>query len=186
MESGNEYVLQVKGNQPKLLKAIKETIRNSNAVDIDYSLEKNRGRQEGREVHVYNIDDNEVYNQWFMVSYVIHVVSKGKRKGHKYKEDRYYLTSKKMINAEQYNKGIRNHWGIENLLHWVKDVIMNEDGGLVRNMKRCRILSVLRNIVMNLFRVTGNKSIKYAIEKFTNCIEECLRLIHGNNYILNI
>jgi predicted transposase YbfD/YdcC len=186
VESGNEYVLQVKGNQPKLLKAIKETLRNSRAVDIDYSLEKNRGRDEHREVHVFEVGDNQIYNDWYMASYIIHVVSKGKRKGRNYKENRYYLTNKKMICAYQYNIGIRNHWGIENLLHWVKDVIMNEDGGLVRNMKRCRTLSVFRNIVMNLFRVTGNKSIKYAIEQFTNCIDDCLKLIHGNNYILNI
>lgn len=186
MESGNEYVIQVKGNQPSLLKAIKKTIRNSKAVDIDYSLEKNRGRKEEREVHVFSIDDNEMYNQWFMTTNIIHVVSRGKRKGNKYKEDRYYLTNKKMINANQYNIGIRNHWGIENLLHWVKDVIMNEDGGLVKNMKRCRNLSLLRNIVMNLYRVTGHRSIKYAVEKFTNCIEDCLKLIHRTNYILKI
>ena len=183
MESGNDYVIQVKGNQKNLLKSIKETIRNTVALDTDYSLESNRGRHEQREVYVFELDDKEIYKQWCKASHIIHVVSNGIRSGQKYRQDRYYITNKSMIDAKQYSIGIRNHWGIENLLHWVKDVILNEDNGLVRQMNRCRTLSVFRNIVMNLFRMNGHHSIKYAIEKFTNCFEDCLKLIHRDVYI---
>ena len=183
MESGNDYVLQVKGNQPKLMKKIRETITNSDAIEIDYTLEKNRGRQEARQVYVYEATHEDTYKEWHGIRHIIHIIAKGIRDKRHYEEERYYITNRIETDAREYNKGIRNHWGIENRLHWVKDVILKEDGGLVRNMARCKTLSVLRNIVMNIFRATGHKSIKYAIERYTNRIEECCNLIHGINYI---
>lgn len=186
MESGNDYVLQVKGNQKKLLTKMKATIENTDPVDIAYSLEKNRGREERREVYQYNIENTENYKEWSMASSIIHVLSTGIRKAKPYEEHRYYLTNKTLIDAEGYNVGIREHWGIENRLHWVKDVIMKEDSGLVRSIKRSSTLSVVRNIVISIYRQNGYDSIKYATEKFTNCINECIDLIHRKNYILKL
>lgn len=186
MESGNDYVIQVKGNQSGLLKALKQSIQNNEVVDMDYTLEKNRGRIEKREVHVYEAKGSKVYTAWKAITYVIQVVASGQRNGKQYKEDRYYITNKMMSVAKEYNLGIRNHWGIENKLHWVKDVILIEDGGLVRSIERCKNLTVIRNTIMNLFRINGYHSIKYAIEKFTNCIGDCLKLIHGNKHICKI
>lgn len=182
MESGNEYVLQVKGNQPSLLKAIKQTILINTPVDTDYTFEKNRGRIEQREVYVYAQKDNPVYDQWFGMKKVIHVVSKGKRNNKEYIENRYYISSKSTENARIYNTGIRDHWGIENRLHWVKDVILNEDKSMVIDLDRSGNMSVIRNVVINLYRISGQMSIKYAIEAFTNKIEKCRNLIY-NDYL---
>jgi len=181
VESGNDYVIQVKGNQPKLLKAIKQTIINTDSVDSDYSLEKNRGRTEEREVQVYSCLDNTLYDDWFGMKNIIHVVSRGVRNNENYCNDRYYITSKKCEDAQVYNKGIRNHWGIENGLHWVKDVILIEDKSMVVDLDRSENMSVMRNIVMNLYRMNGYKSIKYAIEEFTNRLEKCIMLVYANN-----
>lgn len=181
MESGNEYVLQVKGNQPNLLNAIKQTILNSTPVDIDYTHENNRGRTEHREVYVYANLDNPLYDKWFGMKKIIHVVSKGIRKKKYYIENRYYISSRTSENARTYNAGIRGHWGIENRLHWVKDVILNEDKSMVLDLDRSGNMSVFRNIVINLYRISGYKSIKYALEDFTNRIEKCGDLIYSNN-----
>jgi predicted transposase YbfD/YdcC len=181
VESGNDYVIQVKGNQPKLLKAVKQTIRDTNSVDIDYTLEKNRGRIEEREVHVYSYLDNSLYDNWFEMKRIIHVVSRGFRNGTDYCNDRYYISNKKCEDAIVYNKGIRNHWGIENGLHWVKDVILIEDKSMVLDLERSENMSVMRNIVMNLYRMNGYRSIKYAIEEFTNKLKKCIMLVYGND-----
>lgn len=180
MESGNEYVLQVKGNQPGLLKAIKQTIMENTAADIDYTLEKNRGRIEQREVYVYSCLDNAEYSKWVGLKKIIHVVSSGLRNKKRYKENRYYITSRSCEDAQVYNKGIRSHWGIENRLHWVKDVIQNEDKGMVSDFDRSVNMSAIRNIVINLYRLSGYDSIKYAIEKFTNRLEQCSNIIYNN------
>lgn len=183
MESSNDYVLQVKGNQPKLLKAIKETVSQTTPEDIDYTLEKNRGREEHRAVYVYQAKGGEIYNDWPKISYVIHVISSGTRSGRSFKENRYYITNKLIDDASVYNRGIRGHWGIENVMHWVKDVIQIEDTGMVKDLIRSENLSVIRNIVMNLYRISGHHSIKYAIERFTNKIVECAKLIHSDSHI---
>ncbi len=180
MESGNEYVLQVKGNQPKLLEAVKSTIANSFSIDVDYTLEKNRGRIEKREVHIYSATDQIIYKQWCGIKNIIHVVSEGIRNKKKYKVNRYYITSKTNEEAASYNKGIRAHWGIENKLHWVKDVILNEDKGMVRDLDRSGNMSIFRNMVLNIYRINGFKSIKIAIERFTNRIDRCIDLICDN------
>lgn len=180
MESGNEYVLQVKGNQPNLLNAIKQTIIQNTADDTDCVVEKNRGRQEHREVYVYSQLDNPVYADWYGIKKVIHVVSKGKRKNKEYLENRYYISSSTLQSAKIYNTGIRGHWGIENKLHWVKDVILNEDKSMVIDLARSGNMSIIRSIVINVYKMSGYHSIKYAIEEFTNRIEQCTSLISNN------
>lgn len=181
MESGNEYVIQVKGNQPKLLKAIKQTITNTSSVDSDYTMEKNKGRIEEREVHVYSNLGNSLYGNWIGMKRIIHVVSRGVRNGEKYCNDRYYISNKACEDARVYNMGIRNHWGIENGLHWVKDVILIEDKSMLLDLERSENMSVIRNTVMNLYRMNGYRSIKYAIEEFTNRLEKCILLVCGKN-----
>ena len=149
-------------------------------VDTDCVVEKNRGRKEHREVHVYSQIENPIFDQWYGIKKVIHVVSKGNRNNKDYNEDRYYISSKTAESAKTYNKGIRGHWGIENRLHWVKDVILNEDKSMVSDLDRSVNMSIIRNIVINLYRMSGYQSVKYAIEEFTNKIEKCTNLIYNN------
>ena len=180
VRSGNEYVLQVKGNQPSLLKAIKQTIANNIAVDGYIKTEKNRGRIENREVYVYSNLYNPIYRTWRGIKKVIHVVSKGKRSGTEYEKNHYYITNKETNKASIYGKGIRWHWFIENRLHWVKDVTLNEDNSKVKDLNRSENLSVIRNIVLNLYHIQGYRSIKYAIERHANRLDECINLIYNN------
>jgi len=88
--------------------------------------------------------------------------------------------SKTDESEKTYNKGIRGHWGIENRLHWVKDVVLNEDKSMVSDLDRSVNMSIIRNIVINLYRMSGYQSVKYAIEEFTNKIEKCTNLIYNN------
>lgn len=50
---------------------------------------------------------------------------------------------------------IRNHWSIENRVHWVRDVTLGEDSSQVRTGSRPRILATLRNLNMGLIRQAG-------------------------------
>lgn len=181
MESGNEYVIQVKGNQKNLLNAIKQTVDENSPRDTDSTNEKNKGRTEQREVNVYTNLDHPIFKEWAGIREVVHVISTGKRNKIQYQEDRYYISSIKYPNAKLLNSGIRSHWGIENKLHWVKDVILNEDKSMVLDLDRSGNMSLIRNIVINLYRISGYTSIKYAIEAFTNNIEKCCDLILQKN-----
>lgn len=176
MESGNDYVIQVKGNARKLRAILLDKARAMDPADITFTKEINRGRTEMRECMVYSIEDSPL--DYKSINTFIHVKNTGTRCGKRYEEDHYYASNKKLLDADYYLKGIRNHWSIENSCHWVKDAIMYEDNSRVKGMALSENLSIIRNIVINLFRLNGEKSIKKAIEKYCNRLNQSTRLIN--------
>ena len=178
MVGGNDYVIQVKGNQSGLKKAIKHYV-SQNDCDSQYTKkEKNKGREEKRQTYVYWNIEGEEFKKWKGLTTIIVVRRSGKRKNEPYDTVNYFISSRKQTSAKVYAKGIRRHWWIENKLHWVKDVILHEDKSLVKDKDVAENLSLLRIIIMNLYRIKNCKSIKYAIERFTNRLDECNYLIY--------
>lgn len=72
----------------------------------------------------------------------------------------------------------RGHWGIENKLHWVRDVSMNEDRCRVR--AGARALAALRNLVLWLIRSRG-LSVPEARENFREDRAQTVAVITGRN-----
>jgi predicted transposase YbfD/YdcC len=70
-------------------------------------------------------------------------------------EIRYYLSSAKLP-PEELAVAIRNHWRVENGLHWVLDVIFREDASRVRERNAARNLALLRKVALNLARADGS------------------------------
>lgn len=64
--------------------------------------------------------------------------------------------------------GIRGHWGIENRLHYVKDVVFFEDSSPITNINAATNLSILTTIVINLLRYNGYCSMTKAIRQVGN------------------
>ena len=60
----------------------------------------------------------------------------------------------------------RGHWGIENEVHWVRDVVFGEDHSQVRTGSAPQLLAALRNLVMGLLRLTGAKNIAAALRYY--------------------
>ena len=58
---------------------------------------------------------------------------------------------------------IRGHWGIENRLHYVKDFTMGEDGSQIRAKSAPQVMAALRNLSLNIFRLSGAANIAAAI-----------------------
>ena len=61
---------------------------------------------------------------------------------------RYYISSL-LSNAEQILQAVRKHWSIENKLHWVLDVALNEDRSRVRKDQAPENFAVLRHFALN-------------------------------------
>jgi predicted transposase YbfD/YdcC len=57
---------------------------------------------------------------------------------------------------------LRHHWGIENAVHWVRDVTFDEDGSTVRTGAAPQVMATLRNTALNLHRLTGADNIAEA------------------------
>ncbi|MGH6934629.1 MAG: ISAs1 family transposase, partial [Methylocella sp.] len=69
---------------------------------------------------------------------------------------RLYLLSRKMPAAEAL-AAIRSHWGIEHQLHWVLDVVFDEDRSRARSDNAPLNLAVLRRIALNIVRSNNEK-----------------------------
>jgi predicted transposase YbfD/YdcC len=73
-------------------------------------------------------------------------------------ERRHYI-SDLPTDARRFAKAIRSHWGIENSLHYVLDVIFGEDGSRLRKDKGPENMAILRKVTLTAARAdTGTKS----------------------------
>jgi predicted transposase YbfD/YdcC len=98
-------------------------------------------------------------------SCVTHV--RGVRAGHTTQLVRYFLTSLgPHVPARQLLRLIREHWHIENRLHYVRDVTLGEDASQVRSGGAPEALAALRNTVLGLLRQHGYDNIAAALRHF--------------------
>ena len=71
-------------------------------------------------------------------------------------QTRYYVLSK-AFPAERVLQVVRSHWGIENQLHWVLDVVFDEDAARNRKGSGPQNLAILRKLALNLLRSDQSK-----------------------------
>jgi predicted transposase YbfD/YdcC len=72
---------------------------------------------------------------------------------------------------------IRAHWGIENPLHWVKDVVLGEDQSTIAARPAATLMAMIRNLVITVFRRAGHLSITAAIDRFSNDLNQLLPML---------
>ncbi|MEQ9614021.1 MAG: ISAs1 family transposase, partial [Algiphilus sp.] len=89
---------------------------------------------------------------------VIRVKRKGWRDKKEWNETLYYISSKKLP-AQIFAEKIQQHWGIENQVHWVKDVVFQEDNSRIKDCAVAEKFSLLITLIMNLYRTCGFLSI---------------------------
>jgi predicted transposase YbfD/YdcC len=66
------------------------------------------------------------------------------------------------IRADQIAEAIRGHWGIENRLHWIRDVVFAEDHSQIRTGAGPAVMATLRNLAVSLHRLAGATNIAAA------------------------
>jgi predicted transposase YbfD/YdcC len=162
MEAEADYVLSVKENQGHLFEDISVLFAVDQAQDFKYSnfsykqtVSKGHDRIEVREcwstsdpAYLRLIRDVE---NWTGLQSIAMVVCTRILAGTETKHVRYYITSLPS-NAERLLHVVRKHWSIENKLHWVLDVALNEDHSRIRKDQAPENLAVLRHIALNLLK----------------------------------
>ena len=71
----------------------------------------------------------------------------------------------------------RGHWGIENRLHWVRDVTFDEDRSQVRTGAAPQVLAGLRNLVISLVRRAGHSNVAAALGRHNAHLSEAFDMM---------
>ena len=185
VDKGANYLLAVKGNQPKLLEAIQATLdqRSPKAYKnpgIDYfETEVNsRNRNEIRRCWVtQSLGKLSMTDDWVGINSIAMLESQRTVNGKTSIERRYYICSESAT-AERILAASRAHWGIENSLHWVLDMAFREDENRNRKGYSAENLARLRHYALNLLK--QDKRTKIGIKN------KRLKAGWSNTYLLQI
>jgi hypothetical protein len=162
--SGNEYVLQVKGNQKGLARTIV-------AMEADEALpaaatcsvkDRSRGKTSNWQLNTYDCKDAQLQAKWPGLKRFI-VILKTVFLGEKItQERRYYITSTTDVSAVELARGIRGHWGIENKLHRTRDVNFKQDKNKIRDPSAGANVCIFNTLAINFLLQHIHKSIDFA------------------------
>jgi predicted transposase YbfD/YdcC len=156
---GGDYVLVVKGNQEHLLEDIQETVGKAldgelpaGKVRTHTTREEGHGRQEERScVVIQYVEEIRERQAWPKLTTVGMCRRERTVNGKGSTEVCYFIGSRRMA-ARRYAQALRNHWGIENNLHWQLDVSFHEDGSRIENRHGAANFSLMRKMALALLK----------------------------------
>ena len=158
---GAHYLLIVKRNQPGLHAQLAALPWRD--VPVAYTkAERGHGRTERRTLKITAVARGLAFPH---AAQAIQIVRRRKMKGKWSRETCYAVTSLTVTQATyaQLAAIIRGHWGIEDRLHWVRDMDFDEDRSQVRTASGPRIMASLRNLAITILRLAGAASIAAAL-----------------------
>ena len=159
MAGKGDYVLALKGNQEKLFQDV-EFLMLAHMQD-DFAgcpvsrhaeVEQGHGRLESRTYYQMTAPSYlHGRSEWKGLKTIGAAVRVYEENGIEKRDIRYYISSLRR-NGQQFAHAVRNHWGIENSLHWSLDMIYREDESRVRNRTFADNLSWLRRLTLSLLK----------------------------------
>ena len=154
LKRGADYVLALKQNQGKLFAAVARRFARAGKRSTARRREAStHDRQETRRASVIRDTAVAAANRFPGVAALARITSRRRLRGRRADKPvvRYYLLSKYM-SAKRVLQIARSHWGIENQLHWVLDVVFAEDAGRTRKDNAPENLAILRRFALNIIR----------------------------------
>lgn len=175
VDTNNNAIVQIKENQSMIYSEAVGITQECECISKSYQrLEKAHGRIEQRRARVFEVTKvlKNTCSEWKEVKCIVEV--KRTRQEFDTKEKRYkepsieysYYASTEIYSADKFLKFIRNHWKIENLNHYVKDVAFMEDKSRIR--VNPMVFAIIRSFALNILRINNFKNISMAM--FSNCL----------------
>ena len=173
IDKGADYILALKGNQGTLRDDVELFFTEQAGRDFaevavrrHETVEKSHGRIETRGVTAIDeIAWLKARHGWpglesiIMVETVREIISAPEAKIER--ETRFYIASHRTANAKVQGEAIRSHWGIENGLHWVMDMVFRDDECRIRKDNAPANFTTIKHIASNLLRrVPGKDSMR--------------------------
>src|SRR5512135_1347871 len=184
IEHGGDYVLTAKANQPTLVddiatlfddpKLVAETITTTRRIDLHGS------RIEVRELRASSALSAE-YCGWTGLRQVFRIERHriNKRTGKHEIQVRYGITSlsPERADAKRLAAILRGHWGIENRLHWVRDVLLGEDASRIRTGHAPQVMAVFRNVAVSFLGLLGFDCPSEGLSHFAWTPAEAIKIV---------
>jgi predicted transposase YbfD/YdcC len=172
--AGGDYVFTVKANQPRLYAALKKVPWAK--VPTHTAVATGHGRRARRTIKVVDAPAWVTFTGAAQVAQIRRTVT---RDGRKYVEVVYVITSADHKGAPPATLAawVQGHWGIENQLHWVRDVTYDEDRSQVRTGNAPQVMATIRNTAISLLRLTGWANIAAALRHHARQPERPVNLL---------
>lgn len=159
IDQNGDYVLALKGNQGGLHEAVEGVFKQADSVGyedypVDYfeTSEKSRNRVEIRRHWTIECEGLfEHAKRWKALNIVGMIECERTVDQQTTIEHRYYIGSIEN-NAQLFGRSVRDHWGIENKLHWRLDVGFREDESRIRKGHSAENFAVMRHFAINLLK----------------------------------
>lgn len=159
-----------KANQPHLYQAIEKAWQQGDAWSCYDYTQQGHGRSVHRRVQVYH-PAPPIKAQWSGLASLVVVERSGTRANQPFYERQYYISSL-LTCAQGFARLVQGHWGIENRLHWVKDVSLHEDKAPYTDNRAAANWSIVRTFFITLARRLRFTSIATAKRRLANQFEQ--------------
>jgi len=163
ISSKADYLLAVKENQGGLYEEVTHPLSWSSVKKVDEQWEYDHGRYETRScqmVEAAKVLSPLVLSKWEGLQTIVKIISERTIKGVSTSHTRYYISSQ-TESMSFYNESVRNHWGIENQLHWHLDVTFKEDANRSRSGNAPVNMNILRKMALQkIARMKDKLSLK--------------------------
>ena len=163
-----DYILALKGNQSSLEEDVKVLVAEQKAngfkdskISRHRTIDADHGRIETRDITViHDVAWLQKRHDWPGLKGVV-MVESTREIGDKIEtETRFYITSLVWL-ACLLGPMVRDHWAIENSLHWVLDMVFRDDECRVRTDHAPANFTTIKHMALNLIqRVKGKQSIR--------------------------
>ena len=158
VEAGGDYVFTVKRNQPTLHEQCKQLPWRD--VPAHRVTTTGHGRRVTRTIRVVTAPAWIGFHGAAQVAQLRRTVT---RQGRRTVEVVYLITSAGTATPAMLAAWVQGHWGIENRVHWVRDVTFDEDKSRIRTGAAPQVMATLRNLVISLLRLAGWTNIAHAL-----------------------
>lgn len=190
IDQKGDYILAVKENQGTLFQEIEAFFEEEAKTDFlfvhleqDNDWDKGHGRIEGR-LCSFSTDVQTLTqaHKWKGIKSMIRIEAQRIIADKKETNTRYYISSLD-TSAKHLNKCIRSHWSIENSLHWVLDMVFNEDRSRIRTGHAPENMAIIRKWALNLIKMNkGKYSVKAARLKAAWNTQVLEQIVFGQNF----
>ena len=170
IEKEADYFLALKGNQGTLFEDAKTYFIKKEGLDFIEEINKEHGRVEIRRCwSTSNIDWlKEGHPDWVELKSICYIERERHIKDKISKEVALYISSTEAV-AKNHLYYSRQHWDVENKLHWVLDVIFNEDHSTFMAHNAAQNMGIVRKLIINMIRrykkTTGDQTAIKTVRK---------------------